>query len=286
MSVPNKDKNMSRKILDVDSRIIWAILLVTLMIALVFPLGMPVTITKQTREFHKYIDDLPPGSVVIMSNDVEAGHPALFATLGAVISDLLRHPIKFVIVHMHQEGPYVTIKLLKDYVPKEVVARKTYGVDYVVFGFAPGQEVALSGMLSDIRTVYKTDVHGTPVDDLPLMKTVHNSKDFQLAIGVGDRFDYVEIDVRQFVASAKLPLLEIPNVGGVPGTVPFYPSSIKAILAGEPAGVEYEALLGEKGVAVIQNDLLGLCYGFVLIAIIFGNIVYGLNRFSTKKGVR
>lgn len=287
MSAPKTAEapNWTKKVMGVDSRVIWGILLLLLVISLIFPLGLPVNVTKWTREFYKYIEDIPEGSVVLVANSVEAGQTTQFPNIGAIFTQLMRRPIKFVIVHFHHESPFVTRTVLEEYVSKDLKAKKTYGLDYVILGFVPGLEIGVAGFLSDIRSVCKTDTFGTPIDDLPLMKGLHNSKDFYMAITVTIRFDFADIDVRQYAVSAKMLLLLVSSKEAVPGFQPYYPQLIKAYLEGPPAAAEYEALLGIKGLATLQNDLFGVCYGYVFILLIMGNVVYALDRYyASKKG--
>ena len=76
----------------------------------------------------------------------------------------------------------------------EEVAEKrfglTYGEDYVMLGFRPGNEAVVKGIVSDLRKLYTIDAKGTKIEDIPMMEGINRFEDF----------DFLFLDQRAILA--------------------------------------------------------------------------------------
>ena len=54
----------------------------------------------------------------------------------------------------------------------------TYGEDYVLLGFRPGNEAVVKGIVSDLRKLYTIDARGNKVTDIPMMEGINRFEDF------------------------------------------------------------------------------------------------------------
>ena len=57
---------------NIDRRIIYLILALSIILPLLFPIGFPVDITQNTQDVYDLVDKLPAGSVVLLSYDWDA----------------------------------------------------------------------------------------------------------------------------------------------------------------------------------------------------------------------
>jgi hypothetical protein len=62
------------------------------------------------------------------------------------------------------------------------------------------------------------------------------------------------------------------------GMLPYFPAQIAGLLPGVRGGAEYEILIDQPGVNLIQSDALSLGHMIVIISVIIGNTVYFLSK--------
>ena len=102
------------KLENIDRRIIYLLLWIVVLWPLLSPIGLPVSISAETRVAYRFIEDLPAGSVVVASFDHSfAGMPELYPHDLAFLHHLFSRPLKVVIIAIWQEGSLVAELALK-----------------------------------------------------------------------------------------------------------------------------------------------------------------------------
>jgi hypothetical protein len=269
-----------------DRRILYAIAILTIVIPLSRPIGLPVTVAKESRDFYDTIEALPDGSTILCSPDMESG---VFGELGPVAVACMRHlfsrDFKIVFVFFYRgDGPVIfTEKVLpavEGFVDETTIGNKVYGVDWVSLGYIEGHETAMAQLASDFHFI-STDQFGNSLSQLALMDEIKTAEDFDLFIDIGGGDNTAALN--QFSVPYDLPAICGTLSVDYIGLLPYYLSGLyKGILMGMKGGAEYEFLLQKPGLATVANDAISTTHLVLILLIILGNAVY----FYTKnKGV-
>ena len=152
----SKEKSLIDQVLNIDSRWIFLLLSIVLIIPLVRPIGFPIAISSYTRDFYNYISGLEPGSLVLIWSTMGWGWwPSEYrpATI-AFVQYLIDNDIKFITICGHPDDP-----LIWDHIVHDLIDLKDYeyGVDYLILGYYPGEEAAKAAFASNVRSIVKTD---------------------------------------------------------------------------------------------------------------------------------
>lgn len=263
-----------------DVRWIYLIFLVALVIPLFKPLGLPMSISPEVRDFATTIDSLPPGSVVWIGADYSPGSAAENnPQLAAAFRHCMMKGAKVILLELWDQAPDI-VRSVVDPIAKEM--GKVYGVDYVNLGYKPGGGVAVLAMTRDIITASAgVDVSGRSLSEFPLMQqvTALQKNQVQLVIsintgspGYADYLNYVTDPL-------GIPLLSCPTAGMLTGQMPFYRSKqIRGLLPGLAGAAQYEIWLKQPGNACRQMDAQSLGHVIILTFVALGNIGYFASR--------
>jgi len=275
-----KRKNIFDRIGSVDYRIIYTIVAILIFIPLWSPLGIPMKVGQNVKDYADTINELPPGSVVLcyfsgyatMLPDIE---PIYMATWKMLIT----RDVKFLVLLTHVDSPSVILMEMEKLNPEQY--GKIYGRDYMFFPYfdIATNEAATIAFTEDIRSIFKTDFYGTPLDELPIMQNIRNAKDIDVVIATNPEFM-----VRRWVTPYGVTYLGWgTSTGLLPFVPPFYPTYCKGYVGGASQGGELEAYTGFYGDGIRYNDAKNLGIMSFLIFTIIGNIAYFGEKF-TKGG--
>lgn len=273
-------KGVLGKILTIDRRIIWIIVIILMAWPLISPLGLPISVDTITMEYHDAIESLPPGSVVLASLDIESG---LVGENGAQCSDTLQHlfdkDLKFIQVCFYRADGAILFE--NAWLPQVNQHDKAYGVDWVNMGYIEGHETAMSAFAANFLYPVR-DFYGNDLKDLPLLKEVKSMEDVDLYIDIaaGD----VDQALRQFATPYNVPAITGAMALGVPDMMIYRDAGIVVgILGGLPGAAQYEFIRKKPGLAIRGMDALSLTHVFLLCLIVLTNIVYVSMRVRGEK---
>ncbi|MCS7386733.1 MAG: hypothetical protein NDF55_08390 [archaeon GB-1867-005] len=280
------------KLENVDRRIIYLLLWIVVLAPLISPLNLPVSISEETKIAYQYIENLPPGSVVVVSLDHSfAGMPELYPHDVAFLHHLFSKPVKIVIIAIWQEGSLVADVALKELAggedPRtgiEKIYGKKYGEDWVFLGWVPGGETGMRVLGQDMHTAVPADFWGTPITEFPMMADIKTGEDVDLLVTIESGTPGAPEWIRQWWSVYRTPIICAIVAVGAPELVPARQAGqLVALLPGVRAAAEYEQLIKRPGLGTSQADALSTSHILVIIFVIIGNIGY----FSLKaKGVR
>src|SRR5262249_19015299 len=152
----------------VDRRAIFAIMGVAITVPLLFPLPLPVHPTQPVKDFHAFIESLPPGSRVLVADDWDPSGKAELKTVSLIVHRHLRdHGIKVIDVCLWPTGSGAVAATLEEIYGR---AGKTYGTDYIFLGFKEGREVVMASLGNSIPATYPADSRGRPIGQFPIMQ--------------------------------------------------------------------------------------------------------------------
>ena len=269
------DRSLPDKLLELDGRIIMFSLLILLCIPLVKPLGLPIPITENTRNFYTILDGLEPGTRVLFN------YIPTIATMGdclppsiPVIYHLYKKEAKIYFVGLGVADGILTLIDTQVFstIPPEKFGYK-YDENWVNLGFVAGGDVSWATFARDIRASVKNDRYGNPIDSLQMMQGVNTIKDFGIVISCGES---ITIIVRQWGDPYQFPPLLISTTAAVPmDVIPFYKTGqVKEYLGGLGAGAEYEAIIKRPGKATASVDAISATHIFMIFMVLLGNAAY------------
>jgi len=261
---------LATKLQNIDRRIIYAVLFITLAIPMLKPLGLPVNITSWTKAAYETIDAIPSGKVVLFTASFGPSQAAENQPMGiAVMTHLIRKKVKVVLDPTGAEAlPYMMV-----YANMCKAAGYKEGEDYIVLSYLAGEESVFAAIGKDIKSLYASQPKS------PLWDSIKDVTDFALMLdssgGPSNRYALAHIGGPKKV---KIIALIVGNLLTV--LQPYYSAGqLAGIISALSGAAEYETLAKAPGAALSGMDAQSLGHLWVIFLIVVGNIAY----YSSKK---
>ncbi|MBN1593678.1 MAG: hypothetical protein JW941_10595 [Candidatus Coatesbacteria bacterium] len=279
---PEMRVSIVERLRNIDRRVIFVLVAAAVIIPLLHPLGLPLKSSPPSSSLYREIENLGPGSVVLMAFDYD---PATDVELGPMSLALLKHCFsrghKVVSLALWPMGASLARASFAQ-TAEEFGAK--YGVDYVNLGFKAGGIVVIDSLGKSIHESFPKDVDGTPLEELPLMRNINSYADidFVLGLSAGDPGLPFWIMIAQGRYGKK--------VGGgctavsAPMLYPYYPNQLLGLLGGMKGAAEYELLIEAKGSATKGMDAQSIAHALIVLFVIIGNLFYFMGRSREKRG--
>ncbi len=274
---------MTSKLRLVGNRIIYGILLLSLVIPLIWPIGLPMTIPEEVEKLYEMIERLSPGSAVAISFDLSpGGYDELNPAAVAVMNHLARKGIRLIGMAFWDAGP----NLFERTCGMSLYADKVYGTDYVNLGFLAGGENAMAAAARDIKGSFGRDFHGNNLHDMPILRDVDSFNDIELLIVVASGNPGVPEWIRQVGDPIGVPIATIVIAGLVADYAPYMHSrQLIGMVPGLRGAAGYESLIDMKGLGTAGLDAQSIAHIVILLLIVLGNVAFVLDRRQIRKGM-
>jgi len=270
---------MLDRLLNIDRRIIFAVLAIVVIVAILFPMGLPIQITEPVERLYKEIESLHSGSYILLSFDYD---PASMAELDPMALAMIRHcfrkDLKIVSLGLWPQGVLLGQANLEKAAEEY---KKEYGVDFVNLGYKTGGIVVVSGMATNLRTIFPQDYTGRDIDELPILEGIDNLEPFEIIVSLsaGDP------GIRHWVMIAQGRYGKEVGCGITAVQAPaFYPylqaGQLIGLVGGMKGASEYEMLVKRPGLAAAGMDAQSLAHTMIVCFIIFGNVLFILKKRS------
>lgn len=271
-----------------DRRIVFALLLVSILVPLLFNIKPRFYVDSATKGIYDYVDHIEPnGRPLLISFDYD---PQVAAELDPMARAALRHcfarGVKVVGMSLAPQGDAIGEGIITQ-VAKEY--DKKLGQDYCYFGFRPGGTIIMLQMGVNVKKALPLDYYQTPYDSLPMMKNIHNYDDIAIVLSLagstypvswmifaGTKFG-VKIGAGQTAVMA-------------PDNYPFLQTKqFIGQLGGMKGGAEYEQLIVDAGyyhkpdVASKAMGAIAYSHLLIILLIILGNIGYFISKKIEQK---
>jgi len=276
-----------------DRRIIFFIVGLSVLIPLLKPewVTLPIRITPESQVMFNAINKLNEGDKLLLSFEYgPSTKPEIHPMSIAILKHMYAKNILVYGFALWPDGNFMSTEVFSE-VSDDY--GKKYGIDYVNLGFRPGAEAVVKGIAADIRALYTVDLHGTPINDIPMMKDVFNIEDFDfvfsLSAGYPGSTEWVQFacDPKNIPLSTGCTSIQATDI------LPYVKNGqIRGILAGMPGAAEYESLVEAElqkmdiavkpGKASSMMAAQSIAHVVIVLFIIFGNITYYITR--KKKG--
>jgi len=271
------------RLLRLDVRILYVVLVASIMVPLYQPLGLPLRVGDPAQKAYNFVDSLPRGSIVTICVDVA---PSSEAENWPQTLAVARHSMslghKLLLITLLPEGVMYGNRLVKEVAEPEY--DYVYGRDIVLMPYRAGQETAVQAFGENLRAMYDSDYYGTPVGQLPLMEQIQSIADVDLVatFSSGDTGWWF---VRQVEAKFGTPVIAGTVGPGIVGHLVFLASGqLRGMLGGMAGAAEYEYLarVPDKALAAMDAQSIGHVY-FVALMII-SNLAYFAAKRAAGKG--
>jgi hypothetical protein len=256
-------------------------------IFLLNPLGIPLVVSKNTKQSYDYIEKLKPGDIVLIDFNVAAsGWSELSGSVYSVVPHIFSKPgIKIICMTDQDQGPIYWEKTFKDIGATQMAGRsgfpwyefkgKQYLVDYINIGFFPGADKAIASLGQDFRgTVgsldyYKNDITGW-LDSNGIKSAA--DIDFVMTFCVGGSSGSF---VMYWYLPYKTPIIDAMIGVSAPGAlVNLNAGMMKGVIISIRGAAEYQYLSGYKGAALVQMDAFSIIQFMLVLFMILGNLGY------------
>lgn len=280
---------MLHQLLHLDRRWIFAGMAAAVAVPMCLGLHFPEEPSGKVRAVYQAIEDLAPGSLVVMSLDYD---PASEGELSPMSAALTRHccekQLKIVYLSLWDRAPVLIRKML-DLIEVEYPKLK-YGRDYVNLGFKPGGEVVIKNSTERLRADFPADYLGQPLDQLLLTRDIKNIRDAHLLIVIGSGSPGPKEWVQFGASPHKLRM--VAGVTGVqaPQLQQYIPAPLLGTIAGIKGAAEYEQALltarphlrtvdrAREGLRRMGPQLVSHLY--IILLIVVGNVLSFAQRRS------
>jgi hypothetical protein len=278
----------SEKLATFDRRWIFLTMGLAIALPLFFPLNLPVEPTAMVKSAYYTVEDLHEGARVLVSLDLDpASTPELEPYYRSVMLQLKRKRVKLALVTTWYAAPPLVERWIGETVEARI-ARPGDGYagapdepyvknrDFVWLGFREGREATINGMATDIRGTFDDQAaDGTPLDQIEIMNGIRTLADFDLIVMVSAGYPGIKEYIQQAQGRGNVPMVGACTAVSTPEYTPYYNSGqLLGLVGGMSKAAEYEKLIGKIGTGTAGADVLNAGLLVVILAIVFGNVVY------------
>ncbi len=269
--------NIWERMEKIDRRWIYLMVALAVIIPFLLPVRFPISVTPETKDVYDYIEAMPDSSVVMLVFDY---YPSTMAetqpmTIAAMYQFFRKNMKVITLSNIPLGGPSMA-ELITRQVAEEF--HKVYGVDYVNLGYKANYVAVLKGMGTSIESIFPTDNSGTPLRDLPLMRSVKNYADVKFIFEVADNAtaDYWVSIVN---AGYGTPMAIGATAVMAPKLYAYIGAKqIVGLLGGMKGAAEYEILINRRDAAYRGMDVQSLVHFLIVALVILGNVGYFAGR--------
>ncbi len=266
---------------NLDRRWIFLVMGLLVFFPLLFPLSLPLTVSKEVLGFRDGIDKVPNGSTVLMSCDYDpSAIPEMVPMTRTAMRHLLSKDCKIVITVLWNAGPGLVDSITRE-TAKEFPG-KVYGTDWINLGYKAGNEAVMVVMGQGIANAFPRDYTGGDTRRFPIMRNVRDYSTFPLLVNISAGYPGTKEWVQQVQARFHLPMVAGVTAVSAPEFYPYLQSGqLQGLLGGMAGAAEYEKSRGESGSATKGMDAQSLGHVFVALCIVLGNLVRRSKRRET-----
>ncbi|MDO9391754.1 MAG: hypothetical protein Q7U71_08275 [bacterium] len=266
-----------------DRRIVFGLLLATILIPLLFSVKSRFYVDSATQKVFDYVDKIEPnGRPLMISFDYD---PQVAAELDPMARAVLRHcfarNVKVVGLSLAPQGDAIGEGIMTQ-VAREF--NKKHGVDYSYFGYRPGMTIIMLQMGVNVSKALPLDYYQAPYDSLPMMANIHNYDDIALILSLaGSTYPvswmiYAGTKFKVKIAAGQTAVM-------APDNYPFLQTGqFVGQLGGMKGGAEYEQLIvdagyyGKPDVASKAMNAIAYSHLLIILLIVLGNVGYFISR--------
>lgn len=245
-----------------DGLIYLAILAVLLGVLIVRPPfgDIPAPAAPDVAQFYNSIESAPAGKPVLVVYDWDATRSAEMSVLAqAVMRHLMSRHAQFVTVSTVPQGPGFAQQVIRT-ISEDTSTNYgyTYGTDYLVLGYIPGNEAALRSAVDDFSAVLPLDyINQQRLSTFSVLQggKIKGAGDFGLVVDLASDESELRNWIEQVGARTQVPIVAAVPQGldpvartyrNVPG------AGLKALISGTAGSLAYNRQLVQSGKSLGQ----------------------------------
>ncbi len=276
-----------RGMLNLDRRIIFILIAGAVVVPLFIPFHLKMHPTPASQGLYNAVEKLPEGSTVIISGEYDPGTaPEIQPMMIGALKHCFRKGIKVILMGLWPQGPALEGQALQEVFKEKEFKEMNlqYGKDYVNLGYKAGGAVVIQSMGTSIPATFPTDMAGTPIEKLPLMKGIRNFNDitFVLDFSAGDPGTpaWVMFAHDRF----HVPMAAGCTAVSAPMLYPYLQTKqLSGLLGGLKGAADYEWLTKSSGTGIRYMPSQSIAHLVIVIFIIIGNIAFFVVRKGEKR---
>lgn len=273
-------KAILEKFLKVDRRVIFLLVGVIIAIPIIWPFNLPVTTpTEAVLGVYNEVEALPHGSPLLLSFDYDpASKPELSPMAIAICRHAFKKNLRIIAMNL-----WVTATGMADDVLTQTAKEygKEYGRDYTFLGWQPMSVAVITGMGTDIYSVYSKDQKGNDTRSQPVMKGIRTLKDFPYMVELGAGYpglpEWLAYGTDKFGVKIGAGCTAVSE----PGLRTYLQSNqVTGLMGSMKSAAEYESLINKPGLARAGMDAISMAHFLLLFLVLLANAIVLIIKFS------
>lgn len=270
-----------RYLQEVDRRVLYALLLLSVTLPFFVKFRLPVTISPATEALYDTIEKLPEHSFVLLGVDWGAGSRGENGPQTEVlIRHLMQRHLRFALLAFDPQGKTLAETIALQ-LQKELNAQGNHiqeGTDWVNWGYKVDQVNFIKALVQNIPTTVGADIHGVPVEKLPVMEGIHSANDVKLLLNVNPTNGYTNY-IQFMQGPYHIPMGLAPTSVMAAEAFNYLDShQLVGMLPGIQGATEYEQKLNVFGRATRNSNSLSCAHLLIIALLLMGNIAMVLER--------
>lgn len=277
-----------------DRRVIFLFIALSVSLPLLFHVIFPEKISPIVASMFERVENLPEGSRVLISFDYSPSTvPEVQPMVDAVVRHCAARNQKLYLMALWGTGQNITDETIERVIKPEFPHYR-YGEDYLNLGYKSGNQGLINVILTDLKKMYTTDVHGAAIDSIPMMAPIRNLKNFDIIFTFGGGFPGTKEWVLFAGDPGRIPVASGVTAVQAPLLYPYYPTQLLGLMGGIKGAAEYESELIRRhprfaDVPHPGIDMMGpqaVAHIVIMIFIVIGNAAYfaGRRRQASTQG--
>ena len=268
--------NAIRYLNRIDRRVLYTLLILAITIPFFFTIQIPVPISRQTDQLYNAIEALPEHSLVLFGADWSAStRGENRAQSIALMLHLMRKKVRIIILCFDPQAKTlmqnIVLKMQKEHGYQE-------GRDWANFGYRTDQANFLKAFAQNIPSTLSMDIHGTRVQDLPVMHGVQTARDIAMLVNISASAT-TDTYIQYLQGSYHLKMAAAVTSVMVPEAFNRLDSGqLVGLMPGLQGAIEYEQKLGYVGKASAASVSASVAHLLVIALILLGNICMLLEK--------
>jgi hypothetical protein len=286
METQSKSSSLLDRIQDLDSRIIYTILIISLLIPYIRPLGIPIPLSPETKAYWEYVTNVEEGSIVAVQLAADPSTiPELRSAHQITLLKLFEKNCKIIFFHMRDDAPPIHEEMMEWVLARfSETERPVYGEDYVNLGYLVDAEATVASIASNIKEFVQQDAYGNDLDTLTLLDNIEDGGDYDFVLwNDGSRGIFLYM-LRQWQEVYGTPLLIISSTINKPAVMPYLQSGqIVGGSFGTDGSAQIEFITGIFGASIKSTEPGSFAGLTMTVLLIISIIAYLLQRFGGQE---
>jgi len=256
-----------------DLRYVYLVLFIVVIGPLLYPIGVPISVSPSTKKYYEVINSVGEGDIVFFTLNTEfSGYNEIQSGIIASMRVFIENGAKIVIAVGHPEATSIPDLIFHDLNTELTENGYVYGEDYISLGYIFPNEAAVASLAEDFQGSISQDWLGVPIagtflEDVKTWEDIDFIADFSTGLATTHLMNHFALRGTPMVV----------NVIGVmiPSSLNYVDTGVYlALLGSMRGGAELEYLTGHPASGLTAMDAFTFGHYMLIGFIIIGNLGY------------